>query len=210
MKHNYNEVYSELDFNDLINQLNPHLKEELIYAQYGKIIHRFDKFFGNLSNLDVLFKVSQSLKLLNISKGVPVWRLNDLSNCVYFLNTGKATLFADNGYSFYEYIEDDVFGDSEMFMGLTRSTNLEAKIDCIMYQLEKSTIEDILIKFPHIRTKLILSSFEDSKKINAARMRILKKAPIFGTVHQKDKSLAEFKRRKTLINSIKLSQLNSL
>jgi len=36
LQQNYKEVYSLLDNNDLVNELNPHLKEELIYAQYGK------------------------------------------------------------------------------------------------------------------------------------------------------------------------------
>lgn len=32
LKQNYNEVYSIVDENDLVNELSPHLKEELIYA----------------------------------------------------------------------------------------------------------------------------------------------------------------------------------
>ena len=66
---NYNEVYSQIDEKSLINQLVPHLKEELIYAQYGKIIYKFSHFFENLSNLDCLFDVVQTLKFLKVDKG---------------------------------------------------------------------------------------------------------------------------------------------
>ena len=77
--------------------------------------------------------------------------MNDLSNCMYFLNTREASLFAENGYSFYKFIEGDHFGQSEMFMDLPRSSNLEAKTECNMFQLSKDKITFILIMFPHIR-----------------------------------------------------------
>jgi CRP-like cAMP-binding protein len=70
---------------------------------------------------------------------------------MYFLNSGEASLFAENGYSFFKFVEGDTFGQSEMFMDAQRSSNLEAKTECNMYQLSKDKITFILINFPHIR-----------------------------------------------------------
>ena len=67
------------------------------------------------------------MKYINVNKGIHLWRMNDLSNCMYFLIQGEASLFAENGYSFHKYASGDHFGESEMLMSLTRSTNLEAK-----------------------------------------------------------------------------------
>jgi hypothetical protein len=54
---------------------------------------------------------------------------------------------------------------------------------------------------------MVISSIDKASKITAARLRILKKAPIFGAVHHKQNALANIKKIKSHMNSIKLSQL---
>lgn len=180
---NYNELFSRVDEEALINELPPTLKEELFFHQFGALIDNLE-FLQDLENNECTWGIVKNLKKIRYEKGDKIYHDKDLSETLYLINKGHVKLYAENGFPFAAYKSGSHFGDVDMFCSIRRNGTAQATEDCQLYKIQKSQIEDVLSDFPVIKKKLTAKALSDNQHLIQSRLEVLKKNPIYGVKAQ--------------------------
>lgn len=159
---NYNELFSRVDEDALINELPPTLKEELFFHQFGSLIDNLE-FLQDLENNECTWGIVKNLKKIRYERGDKIYHDNDLSETLYLINKGNVKIYAENGFAIASYKNGQHFGDIEMFCGTRRNGTATAAEDCQLYKIQKNQLEDVLTDFPTIKKKLISKAIEDNQ-----------------------------------------------
>ena len=183
----------------MVEGLTAHLKEEVVQAQFGKIINTIE-LFSFINNIDCQYKIVQQMKAIIIKKGDHIWRDRDTSDYIYFLQRGHAELFAENNYTFKSYAQGSYFGYAEMFNDVLRSGELIAIRQCEMYCIQKNKIESILIHYPLVRQKILAKSIADYDILLQARVTTLKKNVMYGRSSVKKRALFNIRKFTSYLN----------
>ena len=99
---NYNELFSRVDEDALINELPPTLKEELFFHQFGSLIDNLE-FLQDLENNECTWGIVKNLKKIKYERGDKIYHDNDLSETLYLINKGNVKIYAENGFAIASY-----------------------------------------------------------------------------------------------------------
>lgn len=133
--------------------MQPTLKEEVFYIQFGDILEKFD-FFDDLE-IDCAWNIVKNLKKIAYDKGNVIYNDQELSDTMFFIHKGTVKLYAENDFPFETYVEGQVFGFTDLICGMRRNGTARAMCDIKLYKIAKHKIEDIFEDFKPLKRKIV-------------------------------------------------------
>ena len=83
-------------------------------------------------------------KLTHYSQGDTIYSIDDKSDYVYLIHSGRVGIFSRHGLELGNLQEGEIFGEVGRVIGTLRTVNAKAKSDCSLYLIEWSKINEKL------------------------------------------------------------------
>lgn len=131
------------------------------------------------------------LKKVSFEKDDIVYNDGAFSETIYLVFKGQVKLFAENGYAFAVFRKGDHFGETDVFCGTRRNGTATAQDICLLYKMNRSDLEHVLLSFPKIRKTLLNEAVDRHSKFIGERFKALKKTPLYGRNKKVDKKSLE-------------------
>lgn len=120
------------------------------------------------------------LKKVTFERFDTVYHDGAFSETVYLIYAGQVKLLAENGFAFALFRKGDHFGETDVFCGTRRNGTAQAQDNCMLYKLNKSDLEQVLLSFPATRKTMLNEAVDKHSKLINDRFRALKKSPLYG------------------------------
>jgi CRP-like cAMP-binding protein len=112
LENNYNELFSRIDENQLLQELPITLRDEVFIHKYQGLLDSID-FLRECENNEFVWALVQLLRKIKVDKDDVVYWEGDFAEEIYFIKQGKIKLYSDNGLPFATYKDGQHFGDPE-------------------------------------------------------------------------------------------------
>jgi signal-transduction protein with cAMP-binding, CBS, and nucleotidyltransferase domain len=112
------------------------LKEDLMFFQYGTII-RTMTLFQHFNNYKFIWDILQNLNKSVFYKDTEIYKDGDLSDTMYFIQTGQVNLLNEKGYTFHSFKVGENFGNPEMVCGSIRCGTAIPLDECLIFFIKK-------------------------------------------------------------------------
>ena len=129
---------------------------------------------------DCQWALLKNLQKNQYERGQTIYDDNGLADKIYMIFKGTVNLRATNGYVFHQYVSLETFGFSELFINSKRNGEAYAHETVKLYFLTKLDLVQIFEDFPDIRKSFTNRSIEHQKVLQAKRMKVVRKQPMFG------------------------------
>ncbi|MCW3124965.1 MAG: cyclic nucleotide-binding protein [Bacteroidetes bacterium] len=91
----------------------------------------------------VLTEVAEILEEVQIEKGTPVFRVDDIANCMYVIYKGEIRIDKD-GHTLAVLKENDIFGELSLLDTETRSANATANTGVFLLRMDQEPFYELM------------------------------------------------------------------
>jgi CRP-like cAMP-binding protein len=91
----------------------------------------------------VLTEVAEILEEVEIEKGVNIFKVDDIGNCMYIIYKGAVSIHK-NGHTLAVLKENDFFGELSLLDTETRSANATANTDVFLLKMDQEPFYDLM------------------------------------------------------------------
>ena len=127
---NYDELFSKVDQEYLINQMPPVMKEEVLFHSYGDIMFKFTHYFQKFNNQSFVWYLVLKFQKQRQAPRDVIYEHKSESDRIFFLGQGIVKLYAENNMSFQEFKKGDAFSDTEVYLNVKRIGEARAEENC--------------------------------------------------------------------------------
>lgn len=156
---------------DLVVQITNLARQRLHRRQLLEIL---PSFFSNLDEA-MLVEIETKLTWVHLDKGDMLFKQGDSSDDIYFLISGRVSVFLDDHSAQQKKLGEiwhgELVGEMAFFTGEKRSASVSADQKCILVKLNRSTLEALIEKHPRIMMAITSRLVSRLKQRNEDRVK---------------------------------------
>ncbi|CDW91576.1 cation channel family protein [Stylonychia lemnae] len=201
LENNYNELFSRIDENQLLQELPITLRDEVFIHKYQGLLDAID-FLRECENNEFVWAMVQMLRKIKVDKDDEVYQEGDFAEEIYYIKSGKIRLYAENGFPFASYQEGQHFGDPEVLFKETRDGKAVAQTDCLFYALHKDDLEKLIDQHDDMKKIIYEQALKKKEAHQKGKEAASKVQPVYGQMNKGSNFLKEAMKQKfvTFIN----------
>jgi CRP-like cAMP-binding protein len=116
-----------------------------------------------------------NLSLKEYNPDDTIIKKDDIGSSMFFVISGVVQVISEDGKTVFAKMGGNTFfGEVALFFDVPRTATVRARDKCVLFELEKSSVRDILKQYPKIEKNIVLIA-ENNYKLFKKRQESVKK-----------------------------------